>query len=45
MTDDLRIGIGFDAHAFADGRRLVLAGVEIPGPRGLDHDARQEGAA
>jgi len=36
MTDDLRIGIGFDAHAFADGRRLVLAGVEIPGPRGLE---------
>jgi 2-C-methyl-D-erythritol 2,4-cyclodiphosphate synthase len=31
----LRVGIGFDAHAFADGRRLVLAGVEIPWPRGL----------
>jgi 2-C-methyl-D-erythritol 2,4-cyclodiphosphate synthase len=32
----LRVGIGFDAHAFADGRRLVLAGVEIPWPRGLE---------
>jgi 2-C-methyl-D-erythritol 2,4-cyclodiphosphate synthase len=36
MTDQLRVGIGFDAHAFADGRRLVLAGVEIPSPRGLE---------
>jgi len=35
MPDDLRVGIGFDAHAFADGRRLVLAGVEVPHPRGL----------
>ncbi len=35
MTDGLRVGIGFDAHAFADGRRLVLAGVEIPHSRGL----------
>ena len=30
-----RVGIGFDAHAFADGRRLVLAGVDIDHPRGL----------
>ena len=35
MADDLRVGIGFDAHAFADGRRLVLAGVEVPHARGL----------
>lgn len=35
MSDDLRVGIGFDAHAFADGRVLVLAGVAIPGARGL----------
>ncbi len=34
--DDLRVGIGFDAHAFADGRALVLAGVEIPAERGLE---------
>lgn len=30
-----RIGIGFDAHRFASGRRLVLGGVEVPAPRGL----------
>ena len=35
MTDDLRVGAGFDAHAFGDGRRLVLAGVEIEHSRGL----------
>jgi 2-C-methyl-D-erythritol 2,4-cyclodiphosphate synthase len=35
MADDLRVGIGFDAHAFADGRPLVLAGVEVPHARGL----------
>ena len=34
--DDLRVGIGFDAHAFADGRPLVLAGVTIPAERGLE---------
>jgi len=35
-ADSMRVGIGFDAHAFADGRRLVLAGVEIPAERGLE---------
>lgn len=35
MSDRLRVGIGFDAHAFAGGRSLVLAGVEIPCERGL----------
>jgi 2-C-methyl-D-erythritol 2,4-cyclodiphosphate synthase len=28
-------GIGYDCHAFADGRRLVLGGVEIEHDRGL----------
>jgi 2-C-methyl-D-erythritol 2,4-cyclodiphosphate synthase len=32
----LRIGHGFDAHALVAGRRLVLGGVTIPHPRGLD---------
>src|SRR5690242_15842370 len=32
---EMRVGIGFDAHGFADGRKLVLAGVEIPAERGL----------
>lgn len=31
----LRVGHGFDVHAFAEGRRLVLAGVEVPCERGL----------
>jgi 2-C-methyl-D-erythritol 4-phosphate cytidylyltransferase/2-C-methyl-D-erythritol 2,4-cyclodiphosphate synthase len=35
MTD-LRIGQGFDAHRFKDGRRLRLCGCEIAGTRGLD---------
>jgi 2-C-methyl-D-erythritol 2,4-cyclodiphosphate synthase len=32
----MRIGQGFDAHAFREGGRLVLGGVEIPGARGLE---------
>lgn len=31
----MRTGIGYDSHRFAEGRRLVLGGVEIPHPRGL----------
>lgn len=30
-----RIGIGYDVHAFEQGRRLVLGGVEVPYERGL----------
>ena len=30
-----RVGIGFDAHPFAEGRALKLGGVAIPHPRGL----------
>ena len=29
-------GIGYDSHRLADGRRLILGGVEIPGERGLE---------
>ncbi|MCC6196387.1 MAG: 2-C-methyl-D-erythritol 2,4-cyclodiphosphate synthase [Burkholderiales bacterium] len=32
----MRIGIGFDVHALVAGRRLVIGGVDIPHPRGLD---------
>ncbi len=35
MTGNLRIGIGYDVHALAAGRRLVLGGIEIPFDRGL----------
>jgi 2-C-methyl-D-erythritol 2,4-cyclodiphosphate synthase len=31
----IRIGQGFDVHAFAARRRLILAGVNIPSPVGL----------
>jgi 2-C-methyl-D-erythritol 4-phosphate cytidylyltransferase / 2-C-methyl-D-erythritol 2,4-cyclodiphosphate synthase len=31
----VRTGIGYDAHRFAPGRRLVLGGVEIPHAQGL----------
>jgi 2-C-methyl-D-erythritol 2,4-cyclodiphosphate synthase len=34
MTET-RVGIGFDAHAFAPDVPLVLGGVEIPFPQGL----------
>lgn len=34
MTE-MRIGSGFDVHAFADGRKLILGGVEIPHAQGL----------
>ena len=33
---DIRIGHGFDVHRFKRGRKLILGGVEIPHPRGLD---------
>ena len=32
---NVRIGNGFDVHAFAAGRRLVIGGVTIPHERGL----------
>ncbi|MEA2434309.1 MAG: 2-C-methyl-D-erythritol 2,4-cyclodiphosphate synthase [Actinomycetota bacterium] len=31
----MKVGLGFDVHAFAPSRRLVLGGVEIPGHAGL----------
>jgi 2-C-methyl-D-erythritol 2,4-cyclodiphosphate synthase len=36
MTGTLRTGIGYDSHRFAEGRPLILGGVEIEGAeRGL----------
>jgi 2-C-methyl-D-erythritol 2,4-cyclodiphosphate synthase len=32
----MSVGIGYDSHRFAEGRRLVLGGVEIEHDRGLD---------
>jgi 2-C-methyl-D-erythritol 2,4-cyclodiphosphate synthase len=31
----MSVGIGYDSHRFAEGRRLVLGGVEVDHPRGL----------
>jgi 2-C-methyl-D-erythritol 2,4-cyclodiphosphate synthase len=31
-----RVGNGFDVHALVAGRRLMLGGVEVPYPRGLE---------
>ncbi len=31
----LRTGLGYDVHAFAEGRKLILGGVDIPHVRGL----------
>jgi 2-C-methyl-D-erythritol 2,4-cyclodiphosphate synthase len=32
----VHVGIGYDVHALAQGRRLVLGGVEIPHGKGLE---------
>src|SRR3954469_21392435 len=31
----MRVGIGYDSHPFAAGRKLILGGIEIPHNRGL----------
>ena len=31
----MRVGIGYDVHKFAEGRKLILGGVEIPYEKGL----------
>jgi 2-C-methyl-D-erythritol 2,4-cyclodiphosphate synthase len=32
----IRSGIGYDSHRLADGRRLVIGGVQLPAERGLE---------
>ena len=36
MVTDIRVGLGYDVHRLSAGRRLVLGGVEIAHPLGLD---------
>ena len=31
----MRVGIGYDSHRFAEGRKFILGGVEIAHPQGL----------
>ena len=33
--NDIRVGHGFDVHAFAENRKLIIGGVDIPHDRGL----------
>jgi len=35
LKNDIRIGIGFDIHAFAENRKLIIGGVIIPFEKGL----------
>ena len=35
MENKMRVGIGYDVHPLAPGRRLVLGGVDIPFDKGL----------
>lgn len=35
MKNDYRIGFGYDVHQFADERKFMLGGIEIPFERGL----------
>lgn len=32
----MRVGNGYDVHRFAQGRKLILGGVEVPHEKGLD---------
>lgn len=36
LQANTRIGLGYDVHAFAQGRKLILGGVDIPHHQGLD---------
>jgi len=36
MNNQIRTGIGFDAHPLKAGRKLILGGVEIPYAKGLE---------
>ena len=36
LSSDIRIGQGIDYHRLAEGRRLILGGVEIPFEKGLE---------
>ena len=35
MNESARIGMGYDIHRLVEGRRLVLAGVDVPFEKGL----------
>lgn len=35
MSKDIRVGLGYDVHQFAENRKLILGGVAIPHSKGL----------
>lgn len=35
LVPSFRIGFGYDVHAFAENRKLIIGGVDIPNDRGL----------
>ncbi len=35
MSSPFRIGFGYDVHKFAENRKLILGGIEIPSEKGL----------
>jgi len=35
VTDQYRVGIGFDIHRLVEGRRLIVGGVQLEHPKGL----------
>ncbi len=35
MNTNFRIGFGYDVHAFAENRKLILGGIKIPHEKGL----------
>ncbi len=35
MSGNFKTGLGFDVHAFAENRKLIIGGVEIPFEKGL----------
>ncbi|HWE64740.1 MAG TPA: 2-C-methyl-D-erythritol 2,4-cyclodiphosphate synthase [Chloroflexota bacterium] len=35
MSEELRVGIGYDVHPFAEGRPLILGGIALSHTRGL----------
>ncbi|SJZ35091.1 2-C-methyl-D-erythritol 2,4-cyclodiphosphate synthase [Porphyromonas cangingivalis] len=35
MKCNIRVGFGYDVHVFAEGRALIIGGIEIPHKRGL----------
>lgn len=40
--ETMRVGFGYDIHRFAEGRKLILGGVEFPSPDGVGLDGHSD---